>query len=210
MLFERTIKVLNHVELDVKLMAFVVIPDSNNDPAEVNQLKTETAWKPPQMHNTNAKIVRAIPTTNLNESRTATISASDLNRGNYILLRGTKSSDNGHILLRTDNLTNSKSGLVLEDGEAKLGQIFIQQNDITKGVLVQSVKRLGAGTPILLLSGHDNSNGHILIQAAPADEIQTVGEIEESNDILVQALEGLNEGEASSSRSLSTPIGSGM
>ncbi|CAH0555334.1 unnamed protein product [Brassicogethes aeneus] len=156
------------------------------------------------MHNTNAKIVRAIPVTNDNRT-----TGTELNRNNFILLRGAKSSENGgHILLRTDHLTKNGGGLVLDDGDGKLGQIFIQQNDVTKGVLVQSVKRLGAGTPILLLSGHEGGNGHILIQAGPADEIQTVGDIEEPNDILVQALEGLNEGDASSSRSLSTPIGS--
>lgn len=205
-----------------------------------------------QMHNTNAKLVRTLTTSNLNDNRTLTTTstsstpaAAELNRNNIILLRSAKGTENGHILLRTtsssDVLTATtqtqhnnhhvKNNIVLEEGDhhhrlhhhhhhnshqtAKIGQIFIQQSDLGKGVLVQSVKRFGGGTPILLLSGRDNGNGHILIQTAPAEDVaHNVAEIveEHSENILVQALEGIHDNEAGgsgSNRSLSTPIGSG-
>lgn len=164
------------------------------------------------MHNTNGKIVRALAG-GLSDNRTTT---AELNGNNIIFLRGGKSTDNGHLLLRTDALnTTTKTNLVLDDGEGKLSQIFIQQSDLTEGVLLQSVKRLGSGTPILLLSGNDNGNGHILIQttAASADEQQTNVEFAEetagSDNILVQALEGLQDTEPAPTRNASTPLGSG-
>lgn len=165
------------------------------------------------MHGTNSKLVRSLAA-NIGESRpaaTAAAASSDLGRNNFILLRGAKSPDGGHILLRTDNLTHSKNNLLLEDTNGKIGQILIQQSEIKKGVFVQSVKRLSSGTPIFLLSGGDNGNGHILIQAAPPEDARQGGEVEEStgDNILVQALEGIQDGEAGSSRGISTPIGSG-
>lgn len=170
------------------------------------------------MHNTNGKIVRAIATAAPAENRQITAN-SELNGNNIIFLRGAKTSDNGHILLRADSLNSSKTNLVLDDGEAgKLGQFFIQQGDLGEGVFLQSVKRLGGGTPILLFSGNDNGNGHILIQTTSApsgsDETRsTVAEFVEENaqdNILVQALEGLKDNnENTGVRSASTPLGSG-
>lgn len=145
------------------------------------------------MHNTNGKIVRAI-TNSVNDNRTLNING-ELNGNNIILLRGSKSA---------------KTNLVCD---AKLGQIFIQQSDLTEGVLLQSVKRLGTGTPILLLSGNDNGNGHILIQTSGAEETQNNGEFAEeqqpTDNILVQALEGLQDNESTNTRTVSTPLGSG-
>lgn len=163
------------------------------------------------MHNTNGKIVRALAG-NLNDNRAV---SGELNGNNIIFLRSGKSTDNGHLLLRADTLNSSaKTNLVLDDGEGKLSQIFIQQSDLTEGVLLQSVKRLSSGTPILLLSGNDNGNGHILIQttAASAEEQQTSVEFTEetagSDNILVQALEGIQDTETVP-RNASTPLGSG-
>lgn len=138
----------------------------------------------------------------------------ELNGNNIIFLRGAKSHDNGHILLRTD----SKANLVLDESDgAKLGQIFFQQNDLSEGVILQSVKRLGGGHgPILLLSGGDNGNGHILIQTtAPTNTqeevVQTADYVEEvQENILVQALEGLKDvAETPPARNSATPLGSG-
>lgn len=164
------------------------------------------------MHNTNGKIVRALTGT-INDNRST--ATGELNGNNIIFLRGGKSTDNGHLLLRADALNSSaKTNLVLDDGDGKLSQIFIQQSDLTEGVLLQSVKRLGSGTPILLLSGNDNGNGHILIQtaSAPAEEQQSNVEFAEetagSDNILVQALEGLQDTELAP-RNASTPLGSG-
>lgn len=178
------------------------------------------------MHNTNGKIVRAITTNSVNDNRTLSINR-ELNGNNIILLRGAKSPDNnngGHILLRTtttttttaaDSLNATKTNLVCD---AKLGQIFIQQSDLTDGVLLQSVKRLGTttGTPILLLSGNDNGNSHILIQTSSSnDETQTHAvefhEERATDNILVQALEGLQDNESNNTHKavVSTPLGSG-
>lgn len=196
------------------------------------------------MHNTNAKLVRAL-TNNLNENRTSTTTTTnpttinatattEINRNNIIFVRRTKAIENGHIFLRTTTTTttpndnhhlvqSSKTNLVLNDNNGdssnncKFGQIFIQhQNDLSETVLLQSVKRLGAGTPIFLLSGNDNGNGHFLIQTASADDVHSVAEIGDEqgssgdNNILLQALEGLHDNDAgSASRGISTPIGSG-
>lgn len=164
-----------------------------------------------QMHNSNGKIVRALAGS-LTDNRAT---SSELNANNIIFLRGSKSTDNGHLLLRADTLNSSaKTNLVLDDSDGKLSQIFIQQSDLAEGVLLQSVKRLGSGTPILLLSGSDNGNGHILIQttATSVEEQQTNVEFAEetagSDNILVQALEGLQDTEPTV-RNASTPLGSG-
>lgn len=163
------------------------------------------------MHNTNGKIVRAIANS---DNRTLSINR-ELNGNNIILLRGAKSSDNGHILLRTtttDGLSSGKTNLVCD---AKLGQIFIQQSDLSEGVLLQSVKRLGTGTPILLLSGNDSTgNGHILIQTSSNEDARNTVEFADEhpatdNNILVQALEGLQDNESGSAKAISTPLGSG-
>uniref|UniRef100_A0A6P7GFV3 Uncharacterized protein LOC114337611 n=1 Tax=Diabrotica virgifera virgifera TaxID=50390 RepID=A0A6P7GFV3_DIAVI len=165
-----------------------------------------------QMHHANnSKIIRTITTTALNENQT-TSTGNEISRNNFILLRNAKGTDSGHILLRTDALTHTKNNIILEDSESgKIGQILIQQSEIKKGVLVQSVKRLSS--PIFLLSGGDSGNGHILIQtAAPTEEArhQPTVEIEDGSDnILVQALEGIQDSDSPSSRGLSTPIGSG-
>ncbi|XP_044272249.1 calmodulin-binding transcription activator 2 isoform X9 [Tribolium madens] len=177
---------------------------NNSISSQVKETKND---KP--MHNTNAKLVRAL-TNNLTESRP---SGAEVNRGNIILVRGAKTSDGGHILLRTDSLPTSKTtSLVLEEGDhGKLGQIFIQQSDIGEGVLLQSVKRLGGGTPIFLLSGNDNGNGHFLIQTTSAEDVHSVADIGEEqpgDNILLQALEGLHDNETSNGRGISTPIGS--
>lgn len=58
---------------------------------------------------------------NTNEGRSQAI-ATEINANNIILLRGTKSSENGHILLRNDIL---KTNLVVEDGDTKLGQVRV-------------------------------------------------------------------------------------
>ncbi|KAH0811413.1 hypothetical protein GEV33_011378 [Tenebrio molitor] len=182
-----------------------LFPDPNNSTS--SQVKETKNDKP--MHNTNAKLVRAL-TNNLTESRP---SGAEVNRGNIIFVRGAKTSDGGHILLRTDSLQTSKTSLVLDEGDhGKLGQIFIQQSDIAEGVLLQSVKRLGGGTPIFLLSGNDNGNGHFLIQTTSAEDVHSVADIGEEqggDNILLQALEGLHDNETSSTRGISTPIGSG-
>ncbi|XP_064211128.1 calmodulin-binding transcription activator 2 isoform X3 [Tribolium castaneum] len=177
---------------------------NNSISSQVKETKND---KP--MHNTNAKLVRAL-TNNLTESRP---SGAEVNRGNIIFVRGAKTSDGGHILLRTDSLPTSKTtSLVLEESDhGKLGQIFIQQSDIGEGVLLQSVKRLGGGTPIFLLSGNDNGNGHFLIQTTSAEDVHSVADIGEEqpgDNILLQALEGLHDNETSNGRGISTPIGS--
>ncbi|CAG9862937.1 unnamed protein product [Phyllotreta striolata] len=162
-----------------------------------------------QMHGNNSKIIRTITTSALNENQT-TSSGAELNRNNFILLRNSKGNESGHILLRTDAFAHAKNNILLEDTDGgKIGQILIQQSEIKKGVLVQSVKRLTS--PIFLLSAGDNSNGHILIHTAAAteDTRQQTVEIEDgSENILVQALEGIQDGDSTSSRGLSTPIGS--
>lgn len=161
-----------------------------------------------QMHPSNSKVVRTIATNCRNDTFTPTTSTTDLSRNNFILVRNTTKSSEApsHILLRT----HSKNELLLEDGEnGKIGQILIQQNEIKKGVFVQSVKKLSS--PIFLLSSGETSNGHILIQTAPVEEIrQTEDIVEESSDnILVRALEGIQDGEIGNGKSLATPIGSG-
>lgn len=93
-----------------------------------------------------------------------------------------------------------------------LFQVFIQQNDVGEGVILQSLKRLGGGTPILLLSGNDNGNGHILIQTS-GDDAGAVGEFvddQSGDNILVRALEGMQETEQAATRTpTSTPLSSG-
>lgn len=159
------------------------------------------------MQPSNSKIVRTIATTCLTDTRTPTTSATDLSRNNFILVRNSKTSEGtSHILLRT----HSKNELVLEDGEnGKIGQILIQQSDFKKGVLVQSVKKLTS--PIFLLSSGESSNGHILIQTASTDEVRHAEEIVEdtSDNILVRALEGIQNGDSGISKGFATPIGTG-
>lgn len=120
---------------------------------------------------------------------------------------------------------NFNSSLVLEDtsnNQTKQRHILIQQNDLTEGVLVQSVKRLTSGTPILLLGGGEGSNGHILIHTGPShtDEIHqheassNADESSSSDNILVRAFEGIHDNEVNknantSAKICSTPIGSG-
>lgn len=156
----------------------------------------ETA--PTSMHNTNAKIIRTTTTA------TADLSA-ELNGNRIIFLRGTKATDNGHILVRSDLLTSTKTtNLVLDDSD---GKIFIQ-GDAGEGVFLQSVKRLDASAPILLLGSNDNGNGHILIQTAGEDSVD-YGEEQTTDNILVRALEGLQEGETTGWTLASTPLSSG-
>lgn len=159
------------------------------------------------MHPSNSKIVRTIATNCLTDTRTPSTSATDLSRNNFILVRNTKSSDApSHILLRT----HSKNELLLEDGKnGKLGQIIIQQSDYKKSVFVQSVKKLSS--PIFLLSSSETSNGHILIQTAPSEETRQSDELAEdtSDNILVRALEGIQDRDPVNGRGLATPIGSG-
>ncbi|XP_045473407.1 calmodulin-binding transcription activator 2 isoform X4 [Harmonia axyridis] len=171
------------------------------------------------MHNTNGKLVRALTTTNLGQH-----GSQELGR-NIILIRSTKATDSGQILLRTNEpLRSSKTNLVLEDtsnNQTKQRHILIQQNDLTEGVLVQSVKRLTSGTPILLLGGGEGSNGHILIHTGPShtDEIHqheassNADESSSSDNILVRAFEGIHDNEVNknantSAKICSTPIGS--
>ncbi|XP_017777173.1 PREDICTED: uncharacterized protein LOC108563105 [Nicrophorus vespilloides] len=168
-----------------------------------------------KMHNANGKLVGR---------------GEALNGSNIIFLRGAKTSDSGHILLRADGGSSKTAGTatnrlaVLEDaGEAggggKLGQIFIQQGgDLAEGVFLQSVKRFGGagGAPILLLSGNDNGNIFIQTTTAAATEeaakpaVETGGYREDN--ILVQALEGLQDSKdpvpAVTARTVSTPLGS--
>ncbi|RZC31852.1 hypothetical protein BDFB_001173 [Asbolus verrucosus] len=180
-----------------------------NDPNNPTSSQVKETKNDKPMHNTNAKLVRAL-TNNLTETRP---SGAEVNRGNIIFVRGAKTSDGGHILLRTESVPASKTSLVLEEGDhGKLGQIFIQQGDLAEGVLLQSVKRLGSGTPIFLLSGNDNGNGHFLIQTTSAEDVHSVADVGEEqggDNILLQALEGLHDNETSNSRGISTPIGSG-
>ncbi|KAL3270049.1 hypothetical protein HHI36_009105 [Cryptolaemus montrouzieri] len=172
------------------------------------------------MHNTNGKLMRTLTTSSLGQH-----GSQEMGR-NIILIRSSKTTDSGQILLRTtEPLRSSKTNLVLEDSstnQSKHRHILIQQNDLTEGVFVQSVKRLTSGTPILLLGSGEGTNGHILIQTASApgedsnlNEISTPDESSSSdNNILVQALEGIHDQEGNgngngSSKSVSTPIGSG-
>lgn len=179
------------------------VTEINNEPSDtVMNFKLDN-----QMHPSNAKVVRTIATTCLTDTRTPTTSSSDLSRNNFILVRNSKSSEGpSHILLRT----HSKNELLLDDGKnSKMGQIFIQQNEIKKGVIVQSVKKLSS--PIIFLSSGEASNGHILIQTTPTEEIRQTEDILEdtSDNILVRALEGIQDGDYGNGRGLSTPIGSG-
>lgn len=161
------------------------------------------------MHNTNGKV----RTLSAKDARALT---GELNGNNIILLRGTKSSESGHILLNA-----SGKGLVA-GGDAKIGQIIFQQqgDELGEGVFLQSVKRFGGGTPILLLSGGgDNGNGHILIQTTTTTTATTAPSSTNTasegagggaggggkENILVQALEGLQDKEG---KCASTPLGS--
>ncbi|KAK9873427.1 hypothetical protein WA026_014876 [Henosepilachna vigintioctopunctata] len=172
------------------------------------------------MHNTNGKLARSLTASSLGQH-----GSQELGR-NIILIRSSKTSNPGQILLRTtEPLRTSKTNLVLEDDsgiQSKHRHFFIQQNDVTKGLFVQSVKRLTSETPILLLGGGEGSNGHILIQTTQAsgddsslNEHSTTEEPSSSDNILVQALEGLSDHEVNASsnicnvKSVSMPIGSG-
>uniref|UniRef100_A0A1Y1N492 CG-1 domain-containing protein n=1 Tax=Photinus pyralis TaxID=7054 RepID=A0A1Y1N492_PHOPY len=126
--------------------------------------------------------------------------------GDIILLRGSKLPENGHILLRAENLNCLKNNLVLDDTGGKL---LLQQSDITDGLLLHSVKRLGNGAPIFLLSGNDNGNGHILIQTSPSDDAESVSEIVEDQiqeQISLRALDGCPDEETT--KSITLPLGS--
>lgn len=153
------------------------------------------------MHNTNAKIIRTKTTTT-----SADLSA-ELNGNRIIFLRGTKATDNGHILVRSDLLTSTKTtNLVLDDSD---GKIFIQGDAGEGGVFLQSVKRLDASAPIILLGGNDNGNGHILIQTASGEDSVDYAEDQTGDNILVRALEGLQEGETTGWTLAPTPLSSG-
>lgn len=167
------------------------------------------------MHNTNGKILQTVKTVSgENGQLKLNCPARELNGNSIILLRGAKNSENNHILLRSaDGLNqNAKANILFEDG--KLGQFLIQQGDLSEGVVLQTVKRLGSGTPILLLSDGGTNNGHILIQTAQTEEVQNASDAGEESDsnILVQALEGLKENDnlnLCGKSSSSTPLGSG-
>lgn len=159
------------------------------------------------MQPSNSKIVRTIATTCFTDTRTPTTSATDLSRNNFVLVRNAKASEGtSHILLRT----HSKNELVLEDNDnGKIGQILIQQGDFKKGVLIQSVNKLSS--PIFLLSTGETSNGHILIQTSSSEEVRHTEEIvdDTSDNILVRALEGIQDGDSGTSKGLATPTGTG-
>lgn len=151
------------------------------------------------MHNTNAKIIHTTT------AATADLSA-ELNGNRIIFLRGAKATDNGHILVRSDLFTSTKTAnLLLDDSD---GKIFIQ-GDAGEGVFLQSVKRLDASAPILLLSGNDNANGHILIQTAGGEDSVDYGEEQTGDNILVRALEGLQDGETAGWTVAPTALSSG-
>ncbi|KAK4875874.1 hypothetical protein RN001_012296 [Aquatica leii] len=139
-------------------------------------------------------------------------SLNDSNRelnGNIILLRGSKLTENGHILLRTDNLNYLKNNIVVDDSNGKVGQLLVQQSDLTDGLLLHSVKRLGNGAPIFLLSGNDNGNGHILIQTSPGDDAESVSEIVEDQipeRISLRAVDACPDEETT--KSITVPLGS--
>lgn len=152
------------------------------------------------MHNTNAKIIHTTTT-----ATTADLSA-ELNGNRIIFLRGVKATDNGHILVRSDLLTSTKTAnLLLDDTDRK---IFIQ-GDAGEGVFLQSVKRLDASAPIILLGGNDNGNGHILIQTAAGEDSVDYGEEQTGDNILVRALEGIQDGETSGWTVAPTALSSG-
>lgn len=103
-------------------------------------------------------------------------------------------------------LTSTKTAnLVLDESD---GKIFIQ-GDAGEGVFLQSVKRLDATAPIILLGGNDNGNGHILIQTSSGEDSVDYGEEQTGDNILVRALEGLQEGETTGWTLAATPLSSG-
>lgn len=160
-----------------------------------------------QMHNPGGK--SGLPTTSAISDNNSLNVSRELN-GNIILLRGSKITENGHILLRTDNLNSLKNNLVVDGSEGKVGQLLIQQSDLTEGLLLHSVKRLGNGAPIFLLSGNDNSNGHILIQTSGGEDAEGIGEVVEEqvqDRISLRALDGSQEEELT--KSILVPLGSG-
>ncbi|XP_060529808.1 calmodulin-binding transcription activator 1 isoform X4 [Cylas formicarius] len=158
----------------------------------------------PPMPGPNPKVVR-------------TVNGSEVSRNNIIFLRSTKSLDAGHILLRTDQLV--KNNILVDDGaEPKIGQILIQPADFKKGVFLHGVKRLGASTPIFLLSGAE-SGSQLIIHTAPDAAVPSVrgcvegGEDNVTSKTVTQSLEVVQDREAgcssgSSSRGGSTPVGS--
>lgn len=161
------------------------------------------------MHTTNSKSGLAAAGSSLNDNNSLNVNR-ELN-GNIILLRGSKITENGHILLRTDSLNSLKNNLVVESSDGgKVGQLYIQQSDLTEGLLLHSVKRLGNGAPILLLSGNDNGNGHILIQTSSTDDAEGGSEIIEDQvqeRISLHPLDGSQDEETT--KSLLVPLGSG-
>ncbi|XP_076265400.1 calmodulin-binding transcription activator isoform X5 [Rhynchophorus ferrugineus] len=181
---------------------FDVLPNSSEDDLTAGTIKIEP--DKPMPNNSAPKIIR-------------TISSNELNANNIILLRSTKTIDGGHILLRTDNIV--KNNILVEDGggESKIGQIILQPNsEFKKGVYLQGVKRLGTSAPIFLLSSGD-VGGHLIIHTTPeasGNSIQTVEASDDSQSLLKsQSLEVVQDSDTacssgSSSRSLSTPIGS--
>lgn len=109
-------------------------------------------------------------------------------------------------MVRSDLLTSTKTAnLVLDDGD---GKIFIQ-GDAGEGVFLQSVKRFDAAAPIILLGGNDNGNGHILIQTTGGEDSVDYGEEQTGDNILVRALEGLQDGETTGWTLAPTPLSSG-
>lgn len=130
--------------------------------------------------------------------------------GNVILLRGSKITDSGHILLRTDNLNSLKSNLVVDNCNGNVRQLLIQQSDLTEGLLLHSVRRLGNGAPILFLNGNDNDNGHILIQTSGSDDAEGVNDVVEERRqerINLRTLEAPQDDDTT--KSMLVPRGSG-
>lgn len=184
--------------------------DGSSNSSEEDLIPTTSKREPDKQmpNNVAPKIVR-------------TISSSELNSNNIILLRSAKTIDGGHILLRTDNLV--KNNILVDDGggESKIGHIILQPNsEFKKGMYLQGVKRLGTTAPIFLLSSGDVGS-HLIIHTTPESSTNTIKSVDGTDDGQV-LLKGINQGlevvqdndtacsSGSSSRSLSTPIGSGM
>lgn len=156
------------------------------------------------MYPNNSKVVNSV-SANLITNRST--SSSDFNRNNLIFLR--KSTDINHILLGT----HPKNSVFVEDSNmnSKIDKILIQQSDIKKGFFVQSVKKVNS--PILFLRGGDSSNEHIFIQASSAEDNGTTNRIEKldnvNDNILLRALEGINDVKAERGKRVLTSLGSG-
>ena len=171
--------------------------------------KETTLLPAKQMHNTTTTTTGKLFRIN-NDAKTI---KGDLNCGNVIFLRGARSSDGGHLVIGADGVLGaSKTNVLLDGGDAtKRRQLVLQQTGARDGVLLQSVKRFSAGTPILLLGTGDKTNGHFLIQTSPVDDSRAANELgeEQAPDVFVQAVEGLQDGESCNARNVAAPLGSG-